>query len=240
VSDPKTINIKQYLNTNNFSVNSRHFVIKSSQATQLYITKVFYEQFSCHDYKKKIFVRNFDKINIFWFSSITRLKQDATRHVWYFIFSMTFNLKRSVHQEFSFIIKIKIKSFFVTNSNKINIFCFSSMTYKGSNTGKRARRIYLRHPKERVLVSNDAPSSWRPIEIFPVGVWDFSVLPSYRCLIIFLTNFSISYVFRCLILFITKHLCFVYIPSSVFLQNCFLLVKLIVDLSIYIRILAVF
>jgi ferredoxin-like protein FixX len=36
VSHPKTINIEQYLNTNNFSVNNRHFVIKSSQATQLY------------------------------------------------------------------------------------------------------------------------------------------------------------------------------------------------------------
>jgi hypothetical protein len=29
VSDPKTINIKQYLNTNNLSVNNINFVIKS-------------------------------------------------------------------------------------------------------------------------------------------------------------------------------------------------------------------
>jgi hypothetical protein len=35
VSSPKTINIKQYLNISNFTVNNRHFVIKSSQATQL-------------------------------------------------------------------------------------------------------------------------------------------------------------------------------------------------------------
>jgi len=55
VSHPKTINIKQYLNTNNFSVNNRHFVIKSSQTTKLYITKVFYKQFSCHDYIKNHF-----------------------------------------------------------------------------------------------------------------------------------------------------------------------------------------
>jgi hypothetical protein len=41
VSSPKTINITQYLNTNNFSVNNRHIVIKISQATQFYITKVF-------------------------------------------------------------------------------------------------------------------------------------------------------------------------------------------------------
>ena len=53
VLDPKTINIKQYLNTNNFSVNNRHFVIKSSQTTKLYNTKVVYKQFSCHDYIKK-------------------------------------------------------------------------------------------------------------------------------------------------------------------------------------------
>ena len=63
VCDPKTINLKQYLNTNNFSVYNRHFVIKSSQTTQLYNTKVVYKQFSYHDYIKKI-VRNFDKINI--------------------------------------------------------------------------------------------------------------------------------------------------------------------------------
>ena len=55
VCRPKTINIKQYLNTNNFSVNNRHFVIKSSQTTQLYITKVFNKQFSCHDYIKNPF-----------------------------------------------------------------------------------------------------------------------------------------------------------------------------------------
>jgi hypothetical protein len=53
VCHPKTINIKQYLNTSNLSVNNRHFVIKSSQTTQLYITKVFYKQFSCHDYLEK-------------------------------------------------------------------------------------------------------------------------------------------------------------------------------------------
>ena len=111
---------------------------------------------------------------------------------------------------------------------------------KGPNTGKRARRKNLRHPSERLLVSNEAPPSWRPIEIFPTGVWDFSVSPSYRCLILFLNNFPILYVFRYLILFLTKHLCFAYIPSSVFPQNCFPLVKLSVDLSIYIHVLAVF
>ena len=55
VYDPITINIKRYLNTKIFSENNRHFVIKSSQTTQIYITKVFYKQFSCHDYKKKHF-----------------------------------------------------------------------------------------------------------------------------------------------------------------------------------------
>jgi hypothetical protein len=41
VSSPKTIKIKLYFSTTHFSVNNRHFVIKSSQTTQLYITKVF-------------------------------------------------------------------------------------------------------------------------------------------------------------------------------------------------------
>jgi hypothetical protein len=89
VSYPKTLKIKQYLTTNNFSVNNKHLVIKSSQSTQLYITEVFCKQFSCHGYKKKpLFDRNFNKINIFWFSSITRLKQDATWHTRYIIFSV--------------------------------------------------------------------------------------------------------------------------------------------------------
>ena len=38
VSDPKTINVKQYLSSNNFWVHTRQFVMKSFQITQLYIT----------------------------------------------------------------------------------------------------------------------------------------------------------------------------------------------------------
>jgi hypothetical protein len=34
--------VKLRQSTDNFSVNNRHVVIKSSQTTQLYITKVFY------------------------------------------------------------------------------------------------------------------------------------------------------------------------------------------------------
>ena len=128
----------------------------------------------------------------------------------------------------------------LSHKQHISMAIFSGKRYKGSNTGKRASRKNLRYPRERFLVSNKAPPSWRPIEIFPAGVWDFCILPSYRCLILFLTNFPILYVFRCFILFLTKHPCFVYIPSSIFPQNCFPLVKLIVDLSIYIRVLAVF
>ena len=58
VSIPKTINIKQYLSTRHFLVDNIYFVIKSSQTTQLYITKVFDKQFSCHDYIRKIIFRN--------------------------------------------------------------------------------------------------------------------------------------------------------------------------------------
>jgi hypothetical protein len=55
LSHPKTINIKQYLSTDNFSVNNWHVVTKSSQTTQLYITKVNYKHFSCHHHIKKHF-----------------------------------------------------------------------------------------------------------------------------------------------------------------------------------------
>jgi hypothetical protein len=66
VCHPKAININQYLNTNNFSLNNRHLVIKSSQATQLYNTKVVYKQFSCHEFiKQSIFEAKIDKINNF-------------------------------------------------------------------------------------------------------------------------------------------------------------------------------
>jgi hypothetical protein len=65
------------------------------------------------------------KINIFWFSWITRLKQDATRHIWYFIFllKMTFKLKGSVDQEFSFkkmliLWTFLTKNYFLCNHDK--------------------------------------------------------------------------------------------------------------------------
>jgi hypothetical protein len=56
VSHPKTINIKQYLSTDNFSVNNWQVVTKSSQTTQLYITKANYKHFSCHHHIKKHFL----------------------------------------------------------------------------------------------------------------------------------------------------------------------------------------
>ena len=70
---PKTINIKQFLNTNNFSSNlhkQHNFILQ----------KYFYKQFSCHHHiKKSFFVTNLVKINIFGFSPITRLEQDLIR-----------------------------------------------------------------------------------------------------------------------------------------------------------------
>ena len=59
VSHPKTINTKQYLSTDDFSVNNRHAVIKSSQTTQLYITKEIDKHFSCHHHINTLFVSNF-------------------------------------------------------------------------------------------------------------------------------------------------------------------------------------
>jgi hypothetical protein len=54
--------------------------------------------------------------------------QHDTSDILFSPFKMTFSLKGSVYQEFSFIVKVKKNIFFVTNSNKINIFCFSSIT----------------------------------------------------------------------------------------------------------------
>jgi hypothetical protein len=56
VYHPKTINIKQYLSTDNFSLNNSQLVIKSSQTTQLYFRKVIYKHFSCHHHIKKAFL----------------------------------------------------------------------------------------------------------------------------------------------------------------------------------------
>ena len=52
----------------------------------------------------------------------------VTPDVLFSLFKMTFNLKGSVDQEFSFIVKTKRKTFLVANYNKINLVCFSSIT----------------------------------------------------------------------------------------------------------------
>ena len=54
--------------------------------------------------------------------------QHITSDILFALFKVTFNLKGSVDQDFSFIVKIKKNKFFVANSNKINIFSFSSIT----------------------------------------------------------------------------------------------------------------
>ena len=73
-------------------------------------------------WKKNIFVTNRVKINIFWFSSITRLKLDPTRYVqYYFLYFQRYSTS-------VILILTWKKSFFVTNLVKINIFWFSSIT----------------------------------------------------------------------------------------------------------------
>ena len=52
--------------------------------------------------------------------------QHDTSDILFSLFMMTLNLKGSVGQEFSFIVQKKRKK--VTNSNKIHIFGFSSIT----------------------------------------------------------------------------------------------------------------
>jgi hypothetical protein len=54
--------------------------------------------------------------------------QHDTYDILFSLFKMTFNLKGSVDQEISFNVKMKKKTFFATNYNKIHIFRFSSIT----------------------------------------------------------------------------------------------------------------
>jgi hypothetical protein len=54
--------------------------------------------------------------------------QHDTSDILFSLIKMTFNLNGSVNQEFNFIEKIKKNNFSVINSNKIHIFCFSSIT----------------------------------------------------------------------------------------------------------------
>ena len=77
----------------------KHFVIKSSQTTQLFITKVFCKQSSCHHHiTKSFFVANLVKICIFLFSTITRSKQHSTQRVCYFIFSISDDIAQASHE----------------------------------------------------------------------------------------------------------------------------------------------
>ena len=132
VFHPKAINIKQYLNTNNFSVNNRHFVIKSSQSAQLYTTKVFYKQFSCHGYKTIIFRLKFwyNKHFLIEFNHTIKTLCNTTHLIFYFfLFKNTFVMKGFICFTDIFIYKqlschefIKKKSIFVTNIDKINNF----------------------------------------------------------------------------------------------------------------------
>ena len=87
--------------------------------------------------KKSFFVTNSVKINIFWFSSITRLKLDPTQYVQYYFLHFPRN-STSV-----FLILTWTKSFFVTNRVKINIFWFSSITRLKSHPTRHIKYYFL-------------------------------------------------------------------------------------------------
>jgi hypothetical protein len=53
ISDEKCLFFILTIKLNSWSTDP--FCHQSSQTTQLYITKVFYKQFSCHDYIKNLF-----------------------------------------------------------------------------------------------------------------------------------------------------------------------------------------
>jgi hypothetical protein len=79
-------------------------------------------------HKKTLFVTNLLKINMFWFSSITRLKHDLTWRVWYVIFFILDEIPHSLLEGQFFPRITKQNPFFVINLFKINIFWFSSIT----------------------------------------------------------------------------------------------------------------
>ena len=54
---------------------------------------------------------------------LNKMQQD-TSDILFSLLKITFNLKGSVDQEFRFIVKIKKKTFFVRNFDKININLF--------------------------------------------------------------------------------------------------------------------
>jgi hypothetical protein len=60
-------------------------------------------------HKKTLFVTNLFKINIFWFSSITWLKQDLTRRVWYSILQKVFfNVMMTTEMFINYFCNIKL------------------------------------------------------------------------------------------------------------------------------------
>jgi len=131
VSHPKRINIKQYFNTSHFSVNNRRFVIKYSQVTQLYITKVFYKQFSCHGSIKHHFFSEI-LIKLRLSHSVQSHDQNRMQHdtsdIIFYAFKNTFVMKSFIcftnifiYLQFSCHEFIK-KSIFITNIDKMNHF----------------------------------------------------------------------------------------------------------------------
>ena len=103
------------------------------------------------------------------------------------------------------------KSFSVADWSITQLCLNPWVRYIESNTGESTRQGNFRHPRVRFQsFSLRALPIQRTIVILPKGVGDFPIL----------------YFFRCLISFLTKHLIvFAYIPSSVFPQFIFPLLK---------------
>ena len=87
--------------------------MKSSQATRLYITQVFVLQFSCHGYIANHFSSEMF-IKLTFSDSVQSHDKNKMQHVrsdiLFSLFKMTYNLKGSVDQEFSCIVKINKKN----------------------------------------------------------------------------------------------------------------------------------
>ena len=142
--------------------------------------------------------------------------------VWYFCFVL-FHFSVMITYSYSECKKAKVLSKIWLNKN-IHI----ENRHKGSNTGKRARRKNLRLPSPRETNRNLSRGCLRFFRLALLPVFFFSLI-SISC------TFSGVWFYFSLNIFVK---CLHSIER--FPRNCFPLVKLIVDLSIYIRVLEVF
>jgi len=92
------------------------------------------------------YVKQFNFITLIWTSIYDQISNVCFSCICWLFFKLYY-LSMNLVVESSY--------FWIIICNGISVF--QLVGYTGSNTGKRARRKNLRHPRERFLVSNEAP-----------------------------------------------------------------------------------